>query len=169
MSRAIALATGAVLVSSLALAAGDIPTRYSGSFPSYLNPARGSRTNITGRLPLPAARSRSLGIRILSESLPEDTTRCRTLADIGTIPCREGRNRRAVKYGVSPMQALLTTAYAPMRRAISCAKARAEGPVVNAVVKPSLGCRGRDLLRGHLGQRARTFRADSRYGQRRLP
>jgi hypothetical protein len=48
MSRAIALATGAVLVSGLALAAGDIPTRYSGSFPSYLNPARGSRTNVTG-------------------------------------------------------------------------------------------------------------------------
>jgi len=43
MRRAAAVAAGAGLFGAMALAAGDIPTRYSGSFPSA-----GSVSNITG-------------------------------------------------------------------------------------------------------------------------
>jgi hypothetical protein len=43
MSKAICLTVGTLIVSTIALAAGDIPTRYAGSFPSV-----GRVSNITG-------------------------------------------------------------------------------------------------------------------------
>lgn len=47
MQKAFILTTGMVLCAAVAIAAADIPTRYSGSFPS-INMAKYSITNIVG-------------------------------------------------------------------------------------------------------------------------